>query len=93
VQHTTDMVLAFKRNGLLFIFNFNPSQSFADYGIEVPKGKYKILLNSDNQKYLGHNRIDEEYIYETLYEPSTRKHYLKFYIVNRTVVVLKMVKP
>lgn len=92
VQHTDDMVLAFKRNGILFVFNFNPTQSFTDYGFDVPKGKYKVILNSDNGKYLGHNRIDEEMTYETIYEPVTKKHYLRLYVVNRTVIALKPIK-
>lgn len=32
-----DQVLAFKRGDLVFVFNFNPSKSFSDYGILAPE--------------------------------------------------------
>lgn len=60
LKHEQDKVLVFERNGLLFIFNFNPTQSFTDYkvGVETP-GKYEIILNSDDAKFGGHDRIKD----------------------------------
>ena len=34
-----DQILAYMRKDLVFVFNFNPTKSFADYGFLVPKGK------------------------------------------------------
>jgi len=34
--HDGDQVLAFQRGAFLFVFNFNPTQSFTGYGISVP---------------------------------------------------------
>lgn len=84
-----DQVVVFKRKKFLFVFNFNPSQSFTDYGFEIDKGKYKIILNSDNKDFLGYDRIDEETQYQTL--KINKKDYLKLYIPNRTCFVLKRV--
>ena len=35
-----DLVLAFERKGLLFVFNFHPVNSYTDYGFAVDAGKY-----------------------------------------------------
>ncbi len=42
-----------EKNSLLFVFNFTPIER-PDYRIGVPtKGKYKLILNSDDKKYGG----------------------------------------
>lgn len=58
-KHESDKVVAFERAAVLFVFNFHVSQSFTDYqiGVNMP-GEYKIILNSDDPKFGGHNRID-----------------------------------
>lgn len=90
-RNISDQVLIYKRNGLVFVFNFNPVQSFTDYGFEAEKGKYMLVLNSDSPKYLGHDRIDETTEYFTVYDPATKKHFLKVYAVNRAALVFKKI--
>ncbi len=92
VQNINDQVLIFKRANLIFVFNINPSQSFVDFGLQVPKGHYEIILNSDNKKYLGHRRIDETLTYSTVTSKPDKKHYLNLYIPNRMCMVLKKVR-
>jgi 1,4-alpha-glucan branching enzyme len=84
-----DQVIVYKRNNLIFVFNFNPVQSFTGYGIEMPKGKYKILLDSDNEKYCGFKRNDDKLIHSTKREEKADM--LKLYLPNRTVLVLKQI--
>lgn len=84
-------ILVFKRNDLYFVFNFNPGKSYVDYGFEAEKGSYKIILNSDNPRYLGHNRIDENIDYTTIYDEVTISHYLRVYTVSRSALVLKRI--
>ena len=43
-----DQVLAYGRKDLIFVFNFNPKQSFTDYGFLVTPGAYEVILNTDN---------------------------------------------
>lgn len=87
-----DQVLAFRRENLLFVFNFNPEKSFTDYGLLVPEGKYEIVLNSDSPKFGGFGRIDESIHHFTqpdpVYQPEG-KGWLKLYIPSRSAVVLK----
>ncbi len=42
--------------------NFNPSVSFTDYGIPV-KGKFRIILNTDDPLFGGQGRIDSSQTY------------------------------
>lgn len=87
-----DQVLAFERKDFVFVFNFNPTRSFTDYGIPVNQGKYRIRLNTDNAAYGGNSLVDEKISYFThsgnkLSEPN----YLKLYIPCRTALVFKRI--
>lgn len=66
LKHEDDKIIAFERAGLLFVFNFHPSKSFTDYKIGINlSGSLKIVLNSDNAEFGGHNRIDNNITYPT----------------------------
>ncbi|KAL0580094.1 alpha-1,4-glucan branching enzyme, partial [Marasmius crinis-equi] len=59
LKHEGDKVVVFERADLLFIFNFNPTQSFTDYRVGVEKaGEYKVVLSSDEKKFGGFDNID-----------------------------------
>jgi 1,4-alpha-glucan branching enzyme len=86
----SDQVLAFRRKELLFIFNFNPSQSFEGYGIQIHPSKYRIVLQTDAHAYGGFNRIDDRMTYYSMPEGGLGStHYLKIYLPSRTALVLK----
>lgn len=87
-----NQILAFVKKNLVFLFNFNPVKSIPDYGLPASKGKYKIVFNSDNSKFLGFNRVDEEIEYHTIKNSITQKYELKVYSVNRSVLVFKKIK-
>ncbi len=87
-----DQVLAFSRGNLLFVYNFNPTKSFADYGILVPEGKYTVSLNTDNPLYGGNGLTDDSIPHFTQPDPLYRKNHkgwLFLYIPARSAVVLK----
>lgn len=87
IQNIADQVLLFNRGKLFFLFNFSPLNSYKDYGIEMKKGSYKIVLNGDAQKYNGHSRPKDQMIYETV---SVNKiNYLSLYIPSQTCLVFK----
>lgn len=101
VQHTITAatcndigkVITFQRNDLLFVFNLNPEESYPDYGIIVPAGKYKIILNSDASDHGGFNRIDDNMTYYSRPEaPLSPQHSLHLYLPARTALVLKKTK-
>ncbi|MCF6358707.1 MAG: alpha amylase C-terminal domain-containing protein [Draconibacterium sp.] len=92
LENKPDKVLAFHRGLFLFLFNFNPNQSFTNYGIPLGAGKYKIVLNTDSGRFGGNDLVDEQISYYTL--PSagiTSQHYLKMYLPARTALVLKKI--
>ncbi|NQU86913.1 MAG: alpha amylase C-terminal domain-containing protein, partial [Mariniphaga sp.] len=90
VENKPDKVLAFHRGPFLFVFNFNPSQSFTDYGIPLGAGKYRIILNTDSGSFGGYDRVDEKLAYYTLPAGDAKsQHYLKLYFPARTALVLK----
>jgi 1,4-alpha-glucan branching enzyme len=85
-----DKILAFERGDFVFIFSFNPSLSFTDYGIQSSPGKYRIVLNTDNVRYGGQGLVDESMTYfaqvgTKLNDP----HMLRLYLPTRVGMVLK----
>lgn len=90
-----DQILTFKRGDLIFIFNFNPSNSFTDYGILAPEGEYEIILNSDNTKYGGYGNVDETQHHFTVHDDLYSKYglgWLMMYLPARSALVLKAIK-
>ena len=90
-----DQVLAFGRGDYVFVFNFNPTRSFSDYGFLVPKGSYKTVLDSDSIEFGGYGRIDDKLEHFTLMDPlykKVRKEWLKLYLPSRSAIVLKKVR-
>ncbi len=88
-----DQILAFMRGKLLFIFNFNPTKSFSDYGFQVPEGKYTVRLNTDSKEFGGFGIADDSVEHFTeadmLLKPYG-KGLMKLYIPARSAVVLKL---
>jgi 1,4-alpha-glucan branching enzyme len=85
-----DKVLVYKRGNFLFVFNFNPVQSFPDYGLAMEPSKFKIVLNTDESRFGGQNRIDDHISYYSI--PSggiTSQHYLRLYLPARTAMILQ----
>lgn len=62
-ENIDDQVLVFGRNGLIFVFNFNPFDSYTGYGIDIPEGEYMVELNTDNHSFGGFGRLDENLVY------------------------------
>ncbi|XP_070532672.1 1,4-alpha-glucan-branching enzyme-like [Ptychodera flava] len=89
-KHQGDKTIVFERAGLVFVFNFHPTQSFTDYriGVDVP-GKYKIVLDSDAEEFGGHKLIDHGTDFFTYNEPwNNRGNSLMVYIPSRVAIVL-----
>ncbi|XP_014673654.1 PREDICTED: 1,4-alpha-glucan-branching enzyme-like [Priapulus caudatus] len=93
-HHEGDKVIVYdkqsKHGALVFVFNFHPTESYADYriGVEQP-GKYKIVLDTDAREYEGHGRLDHSVDFFTYPENwSGRMHSMKVYIPSRVGIVL-----
>lgn len=88
-KHQDDKVIVFDRADLVFVFNFHPSKSFADYPIGVKNpGTYKIVLCSDDEQFGGERRVDTNVQHFTKPEPfSAYQHKMMVYIPCRTAIV------
>jgi 1,4-alpha-glucan branching enzyme len=91
-ENSQDKIIAFMRGELLFVFNFHPTTSFTDYGIPV-RGKFRILIDSDDPDFGGFDRIDRNGVYMSI--RKTERHilnvpfHLYLYLPSRTALVLK----
>ena len=89
-DHKGNQILAYSRGKYLFVFNFNPTRSFVDYGIPMEASRFRIVLNTDEERFGGQNRIDNQLTYAT--HPSEgmdSQHYLLLYLPARTAMVLE----
>ncbi len=91
-ENNQDKVIAYTRGEFLFVFNFNPVSSFTDYGIPV-QGRYRIILDSDDEAFGGFNRIDRSSIYLSIRKSDkniiSTPLYLYLYLPARTGIVFK----
>ena len=86
-EHVDDQVLVIGRHDLIFVFNFNPFDSYNDYGVVVPNGDYKVVLNTDNLRFGGFGRLNEKLLYST--KVGNNYQSLRLYIPTLTAFVLK----
>lgn len=87
VQNIPDQVLIFKRGSLIFAFNFNPFSSYTDYGFEIEKGTYQVVLNTDAKAYDGAGRNNDEIKHFTVEENN--QSMLKIYLPSRSALVFR----
>jgi 1,4-alpha-glucan branching enzyme len=90
--NNVDKIIAFRRGDLVTVMNFNPTVSFTDYGIPI-KGKFRIVLDTDDPLFGGQGRIDTTQTYFSLPDQGhygvTAPHHLKLYLPARTAIVLR----
>jgi len=94
IDNKGDQVIAFSRGDIILVFNFNPTVSYTDYGLVVEPGKYKIILNTDSEKFGGFGLVNEHLVYRTVKydKASSGNHaYLYLYLPSRTALVLKKI--
>lgn len=81
-------ILAYERGGLVFVFSWNISESIFGFEFKVPeKGKYKIILNSDDKKFGGFGRIEGDPVY-----PTDKSGKIQIYLPNRTCLIFRKIK-
>jgi 1,4-alpha-glucan branching enzyme len=92
-DNKSGQVLGFERDELYFAFNFSPVNSYPDYGLNAPPSKYRVLIDTDELRFGGQDRIDHNITYRTNSPRShSSGHYLKLYLPSRTAIVLKKEK-
>ena len=82
-----EKVLVFYRHGLLFAFNFNPTQSYTNILVPVYNpGEYNVVLSSDDEQYGGNNLVAHMAYPTKLFDG---RHFVELYLPARTAIVLK----
>ena len=93
-EHSEDKIIVFERAGLIFAFNFHPTQSYSDYSIMVKADNYQMILDSDATEFGGHGRLvrNQEHITRNSSSQLAGRPLISIYIPNRTVIVLQPIK-
>ncbi len=82
-----EQTIVFYRKGLLFAFNFSPSNSLTNVLVPVPNNAdYTVAMCTDDEKYGGQNLV-EHMKYPV--KEFDGKLYVELYIPARTAIVLK----
>lgn len=76
-------ILVFSRGGSIFAFNFNPNESFENYGFKAADGKYIQVLDSDDTRFGGFGRLTPGETHFTV------EGTLMVYLPSRTCLILE----
>lgn len=89
-EHSDDKVIAFRRAGLVFVFNFHATMSHVNYRFMLRPGKCRMILDSDDRLYGGHGRLQPDQYHFTRPEAfgSQLQHCISLYLPTRTALVL-----
>lgn len=82
LANEADKVLIFRRKNCIFALNFNPVQSFENYGIEIGGGAWDEVFDSDAVEFGGFGRLCENERHICV------DHRLYLYLPSRCAVVL-----
>lgn len=81
--------IVYKRGDLIFAFNFSPNNSYTDLAVEgIPRGKYSVVLSSDDESFGGQSRISDSQLYSAKKTASGQIGF-SIYLPARCAVVLK----
>ncbi len=88
-----DKVIAYERDGFLFVLNFHPTQSYTDYAVDAAPGKYRLVLNTDAPEFGGHDIVQGEQNHETyaFNDGENDRDQISIYIPSRTGFVFQRV--
>jgi 1,4-alpha-glucan branching enzyme len=82
-----EQTIAFMRKGLLFAFNFSPSQSLTNVLVPVPNdADYEVKLCTDDVAYGGQGLVEHITYPAKVFDGQ---YFIELYLPARTAVVLK----
>lgn len=92
LKNELDKVIVFERAGLLWIFNFHPTQSFTDYRVGIQQaGTYQIVIDTDEPAFGGFGRNAKgTRFFTTPFEWNGRKNFIQVYLPTRTAIVSRL---
>ena len=85
-------ILTYERAGAVFALNFNPHVSYEGYYLTVPsRGKYRVIMSTDDSVFGGYDRISKEYVY-TAEKQEDGTYKVRIYVPARTGFCIVKVK-
>ena len=86
-----EQTLVFKRKGLVFAFNFSPSNSLTNVLVPVPEKKdYMLKLSSDDAVYGGYGQV-QPMVYPV--KEFDGQYFIELYMPARTALVFEEIQP
>lgn len=86
-------IIAFRNKDIVYLFNFHPSNSYDSFHLPIHDlGNFKVVMDTDEEKYGGYSRISHDYLYKTERLPGTDYDGIKIYIPSRTALALEKVE-
>lgn len=87
--HQDDKIIAYRRENLVFLFNFHPTKSQPSFYLPTKKAaNYKVILSTDDEEFGGQGRIAHNYIYKSEPKQPTGEGF-EIYIPARCAIVLQ----
>ena len=89
--HNSDNVIIFSKGKTTLAFNFHPQNSYNGYFVETKyEGKYRAVLSTDQSQFLGFERVDTNYVYQTEKLPDGRCGFY-CYLPARTAIAFEKI--
>lgn len=88
--HETDKQLVYRRGRLVFVFNFHPTNSYADWRIPIPEAMdYRLVLSTDAVRFSGPGLVQEamHFPWQNIAHGNHRQS-LQVYVPARCALVL-----
>ncbi len=87
-------ILAFRKCGLIFVFNFHPTNSLTEFQLPTHEhGRYQVVFDTDAAEFGGQDRISHTTVYEANPLPNLPGATgIKLYSPCRTAMVLKKIE-
>ena len=86
-----EQTIVFKRKGLVFAFNWSPSNSLTNVLVPVPEKKdYMLKLSSDDAIYGGYGQV-QPMVYPV--KEFDGRYFIEVYLPARTAVVFEEINP
>ncbi len=83
-------IIVFARGKFIIAVNLHGSQSYSDWEIVVPPGKYELKLNTDSPAFGGQGRVVDQQIFHSMTEIVGHEQIekIRVYLPARTAIVV-----
>ena len=83
-------LIVFKKQDLIFIFNFHPKDSYSDLCFPTKdSNSYKAIFDSDLDIFGGYNRVSRDIVYHSISNLKFNENCITIYSPSRTCIVLE----